>query len=175
MSGTSFSAKTISAHLSYNCCCWWRIFLSGVVGCRGDSWLRHDTWSSTHQTLLRVGKNGAQFEWETRGSVCYQVYDHFSFNLVFLRFSFILLNAIILWLLFLFFQLIRNNIRGELTVAHTREQFSLKDNSFIAAVASSLQISSSKVIIFLVTVFPRIYAHVLVSAPPPTPRPPPSS
>ncbi|KAL9952035.1 hypothetical protein ACROYT_G039235 [Oculina patagonica] len=41
-------------------------------------------------------------------------------------------------------ELIRNNIRGELTVAHTREQFSLKDNSFIAAVASSLQISSSK-------------------------------
>lgn len=38
----------------------------------------------------------------------------------------------------------RNNIRGELTVAHTREQFSLKDNSFIAAVASSLQISNSK-------------------------------
>ena len=68
-----------------------------------------------------------------------------------------------------FFKLIRNNIRGELTVAHTREQFSLKDNSFIAAVASSLQISSSKVIILLVTVFPRIYAHVLVSAPLPTP------
>ncbi|KAJ7369304.1 hypothetical protein OS493_039898 [Desmophyllum pertusum] len=41
-------------------------------------------------------------------------------------------------------ELIRNNIRGELTVAHTKEQFSLKDNSFIAAVASSLQISSSK-------------------------------
>jgi len=40
--------------------------------------------------------------------------------------------------------LMRNNIRGELTVAHTREQFSLKDNSFISAVASSLQISSSK-------------------------------
>ena len=30
-------------------------------------------------------------------------------------------------------------------MAHTKEQFSLKDNSFIAAVASSLQISSSKV------------------------------
>lgn len=30
-------------------------------------------------------------------------------------------------------------------MAHTREQFSLKDNSFIAAVASSLRISSSKV------------------------------
>ena len=43
------------------------------------------------------------------------------------------------------FQLIRNNIRGELTVAHTKEQFSLKDNSFIEAVASSLKISSSKV------------------------------
>ena len=42
-------------------------------------------------------------------------------------------------------QIVRNNIRGELTVAHTKEQFSLKDNSFIAAVASSLQISSSKV------------------------------
>ena len=68
---------------------------------------------------------------------------------------------------FFFFKLIRNNIRGELTVAHTREQFSLKDNSFIAAVASSLQISSSKVIIFLVTVFPLIYAPVLLRAPPP--------
>ncbi|CAH3040637.1 unnamed protein product [Porites lobata] len=41
-------------------------------------------------------------------------------------------------------ELIRNNIRGELTVAHTKEQFSLKDNSFIEAVASSLKISSSK-------------------------------
>lgn len=46
-------------------------------------------------------------------------------------------------------ELIRNNIRGELTVAHTREQFSLKDNSFIAAVASSLQISSSKEMKFI--------------------------
>lgn len=46
-------------------------------------------------------------------------------------------------------ELIRNNIRGELTVAHTKEQFSLKDNSFIAAVASSLQISSSKEIKFI--------------------------
>lgn len=41
-------------------------------------------------------------------------------------------------------EILRNNIRGELTVAHTKEQFSLKDNSFIAAVASSLQISSSE-------------------------------
>lgn len=46
-------------------------------------------------------------------------------------------------------ELIRNNIRGELTVAHTKEQFSLKDNSFIAAVASSLQISSSKEMKFI--------------------------
>ena len=46
------------------------------------------------------------------------------------------------------FQLMRNNIRGELTVGHTREQFSLKDNSFIAAVASSLQISCSKVTVY---------------------------
>ena len=36
-------------------------------------------------------------------------------------------------------------MRGELTVAHTKEQFSLKNNSFIAAVASSLQASSSEV------------------------------
>ena len=41
--------------------------------------------------------------------------------------------------------MIRSNIRGELTVAYTKEQFSLKDNSFISAVASSLQISSSEV------------------------------
>jgi len=41
-------------------------------------------------------------------------------------------------------ELIRSNIRGELTVANTKEQFSLKDNSFIAAVASSLQIGSSE-------------------------------
>ena len=41
--------------------------------------------------------------------------------------------------------MIRSNIRGELTVAYTKEQFSLKDHSFISAVASSLQISSSEV------------------------------
>ena len=51
-------------------------------------------------------------------------------------------SPLILWFIL---QLIRNNIRGELTVAHTKEQFSLKDNSFIEAVASSLKISSSKV------------------------------
>lgn len=41
-------------------------------------------------------------------------------------------------------KMIRSNIRGELTVAYTKEQFSLKDHSFISAVASSLQISSSE-------------------------------
>lgn len=41
-------------------------------------------------------------------------------------------------------EMIRNNLRGELTVAYTKEQFSLKDNSFISAVAYSLQVSSSQ-------------------------------
>ena len=56
----------------------------------------------------------------------------------------VILNHL-LYILWFILQLIRNNIRGELTVAHTKEQFSLKDNSFIEAVASSLKISSSKV------------------------------
>ena len=45
---------------------------------------------------LNEKREVAYFKQMKRGSVCYPVYDHFSFNLVFLRFSFILLNAIIL-------------------------------------------------------------------------------
>lgn len=43
------------------------------------------------------------------------------------------------------FQLMKQNLRGELTVAQSQEQFSLKDNEFIEAVALSLHVGSSEV------------------------------
>lgn len=39
----------------------------------------------------------------------------------------------------------RQNIRGELTVAQSQEQFSLRDSEFIEAVAASLRTGSSEV------------------------------
>jgi hypothetical protein len=39
----------------------------------------------------------------------------------------------------------KQNLRGELTVAQSQEQFSLKDSEFIEAVALSLHVGSSEV------------------------------